>query len=211
MRTLSILRGFSVLAVANQKPRLYWEGGCFWLAFPLFCRNFGKFWDLKAQINIFPVRPSNVGLSDTRFKWICTTNAGNKRQKHKWFHFHPCKGGGLSFFCKTFVMGVFLLRTVLLLGRTPKGSYSSRGRTRHLLETAFSEPLLRTLLRTLSYCKPHSKPPSQNPSENPFSRTLPRTFSEPFLERCVAVRPLRRAPYLFQFLSNSVLGLYGLT
>ena len=80
------------------------------------------------------------------------------------------------------------------LGRTPKGAYSSRGRSRHLLETPFSEPLLRTLLRTLFYCKTHSRPPSQNPSENPFSRTLPRTFSEPFLERCVAVRPLRRAP-----------------
>ena len=80
------------------------------------------------------------------------------------------------------------------LGRTPKGAYSSRGRSRHLLETAFSEPLLRTLLRTLLYCKTHSRPPSQNPSENPFPRTLPRTFSEPFLERCVAVRPLRRAP-----------------
>ena len=74
------------------------------------------------------------------------------------------------------------------LGRTPKGAYSSRGRSRHLLETPFSEPLLRTLLRTPFYCKTHSRPPSQNPSENPF----PRTFSKPFLERCVAVRPLRR-------------------
>ena len=71
------------------------------------------------------------------------------------------------------------------IGRTPKGAYSSRGRSRHLLETAFSEPLLRTLLRTLFYCKTHSRPPSQNPSENPFPRTLPRTFSEPFLERVV--------------------------
>ena len=35
---------------------------------------------------------------------------------------------------------------------------SSRGRSRNLLETAFSEPLLRTLLRT----------PSENPSQNPF-------------------------------------------
>ena len=81
------------------------------------------------------------------------------------------------------------------LGCTLKGAYSSRGRSGHLLETAFSEPLLRTLLRTLFYCKTHSRPSSQNPSENPFPRTLPRTFSEPFLERCVAVRPLRRAPY----------------
>ena len=76
-----------------------------------------------------------------------------------------------------------------LRGRTLQG-----GRSRHLLETPFSEPLLRTLLRTLFYCKTHRRPPSQNPSENPFPRTLPRTFSEPFSERCVAVRPLRRAP-----------------
>ena len=81
------------------------------------------------------------------------------------------------------------------LGCTPKGAYSTRGRSRHLLETPFSEPLLRTLLRTLFYCKTHIRPPSQNPSENPFPRTLPRTFSEPFSERCVAVRALRRAPY----------------
>ena len=71
------------------------------------------------------------------------------------------------------------------IGRTPKEAYSSRGCSRHLLETAFSEPLLRTLLRTLFYCKTHSRPPSQNPSANPFPRTLPRTFSEPFLERNV--------------------------
>ena len=53
-----------------------------------------------------------------------------------------------------------------LIGRTPKGASCSRGRSRHLLETAFSEPLLRTLLRTLFYCKTHSRPPSQNPSQN---------------------------------------------
>ena len=58
------------------------------------------------------------------------------------------------------------------VGRTPKGAYSTSGRTRHLLETPFSEPLLRTLLRTLFYCKTHRRPPSQNPSENPFPRTL---------------------------------------
>ena len=53
------------------------------------------------------------------------------------------------------------------LGRTPKGAYSPKGRSRHLLETPFSEPLLRTLIRTLFYCKTHSGPPSQNPSQNP--------------------------------------------
>ena len=76
-----------------------------------------------------------------------------------------------------------------LLGCTPKGAYSTRGRSRHLLETPFSEPLLKTLLRCLFNCKTHSKPPSKNP----FPGILSRTFSEPFLERCVAVRPLRRS------------------
>ena len=75
------------------------------------------------------------------------------------------------------------------LGRTPKGADSSRGRSRHLLETAFSEALLRTLPRTLFECKTHSRPPSQKILLRTPS-PLPRTFSEPFLERCVAVRPL---------------------
>ena len=62
-----------------------------------------------------------------------------------------------------------------VIGRTPKGAYSTRGRARHLLETHFSEPLLRTLLRTLFYCKTHRRPPSQNPSQN-LLRTLLRTL-----------------------------------
>ena len=45
-------------------------------------------------------------------------------------------------------------------GRTPKGSYSPRGCSGHLLETLISEPPLRTLLRTpLLLKKTHSKPP----------------------------------------------------
>ena len=55
-----------------------------------------------------------------------------------------------------------------------KNSASPRGRSGYLLETPFSEPLLRTLLRTLFYCKTHSRPPSQNPSEN-TSQNLLRT------------------------------------
>ena len=39
--------------------------------------------------------------------------------------------------------------------------------------------------------KPTAEP---EPFWEPFPRTLSRTFSEPFLERCVPVRPLRRAP-----------------
>ena len=69
------------------------------------------------------------------------------------------------------------------VGCTPQGAYSPRGRSRHLLETPFSEPLLTTLLRTPFYCKAHSRPPSQNPSgtlpQNPFQnlfRTLLRAL-----------------------------------
>ena len=67
----------------------------------------------------------------------------------------------------------------LFLGRTPKGAHSTRGRSRHLLETPFSEPLLRTLLRTLSYCETHSRPPSQNPSENPSREPFPEPSQNP--------------------------------
>ena len=77
---------------------------------------------------------------------------------------------------------LFLGHLMWFIGRTPKGAYSSRGSSRHLLETAFSEPRLRTF----------SEP--QNPLRTPSPEPSPRTFSETFLERCVAVRPLRRAP-----------------
>ena len=87
------------------------------------------------------------------------------------------------------------------VGRTPKGACPSRGRSGQLLETPFSEPLLRTLLRTLVYCKTHRKTTSQNPSENPSPEPFPEPSPEPFLERCVAVRPLRRAPYFAVALS----------
>ena len=65
------------------------------------------------------------------------------------------------------------------IGHTPKGSSSPRGRSRHLLETLFSEPLLRTLLRTLFYCKNHRKPTSQNPSENPSPEPFPEPSQNP--------------------------------
>ena len=56
----------------------------------------------------------------------------------------------------------------LLLGRTPKGAYSSRGRSRYLLETPFSEPLLRTFY-------------TAKPIADPLLRTLLRTLPpEPF-------------------------------
>ena len=47
--------------------------------------------------------------------------------------------------------------------RTPKGAYSPRGRSRPLLETPFSEHLLRTLLRTLFYCKRTAGPLLRKP------------------------------------------------
>ena len=73
------------------------------------------------------------------------------------------------------------------IGRTPKGAYSPRGRSRHLLETPFSEPHLRTLLRTLFYCKTHRKGlPSQKPSEHPSPEPFPEPSQDPNLRtlRC---------------------------
>ena len=99
---------------------------------------------------------------------------------------HACVSG-----CNSYKMGHFsYLRSVfaapcfclMFVGRAPKGSYSPRARSRQLLETPFSERLLRILLRTFFLnCKTHRKK---------------APFSEPFLERCVAVRPVRRAPKL---------------
>ena len=71
----------------------------------------------------------------------------------------------------------------LRVGRTPQGAYSTRGRSRYLLGTPFSEPLLRTLLRTLFTVKPIADPPlrtllgtlPQNPFQN-LLRTLLRTL-----------------------------------
>ena len=76
------------------------------------------------------------------------------------------------------------------IGRTPKGAYSTRGRSRHLLETAFSEPLLRTLLRTLFPCKTHSRPPSQNPSENPSPEPCPEPSQNPSQNAVLPYAPL---------------------
>ena len=94
----------------------------------------------------------------------------------------PSFGDQLSFLPKYFLL--FDLSGGRVSTLFPGGACSSRGHSRHLLET-FSEPLLRALLRTLFHRKTHSSPPSENPSENPFPRTLPRTFPEAFLERCV--------------------------
>ena len=77
------------------------------------------------------------------------------------------------------LQGVAFTGVQVLIGRTPKGTYSPRGRSRCLLETPFSEPLLRTLLRTISYCKTHSRPPSQNPSENPSPEPFPEPSQNP--------------------------------
>ena len=90
------------------------------------------------------------------------------------------------------------------VGRTPKGAYSTRGRSRHLLETPFSEPLLRTLLRTLFYCKTHSRPPSQNSSENPFPRTLsPEPSQNPSQNAVLPYDPLGVHPVKVGFARNA--------
>ena len=66
--------------------------------------------------------------------------------------------------------GEHLLDDTEIIGCTPKGSYFPRGRSGHLLETPFSEPLLRALF----YCKTHRKRPlAQNPSENPSQTQSP--------------------------------------
>ena len=56
----------------------------------------------------------------------------------------------------------------------------SRGRSRHLLEIAFSEPLLRTLLRTLCYLKPTAGPLLRTLLRTPSPEPFPEPFSEPF-------------------------------
>ena len=62
----------------------------------------------------------------------------------------PYEGGPKPLFGRGVIREVFPpLFSTPPLGSTPKGSYSSKGRSRHLLETPFSETLLRTLLRTL--------------------------------------------------------------
>ena len=94
--------------------------------------------------------------------------------------------------CKT--VGAFYSEGARLRGRTLRGGVLGtfwKPPSQNPYWEPFSEPFF--------YRKTHIRPPSQNPSENPFSRTLPRTFSEPFLERCVAAQPVRRAPKLIAY------------
>ena len=91
-----------------------------------------------------------------------------------------------------------LWKPLTTIGRTPKGAYSSRGRSGNLLENAFSEPLLRTPSENTSqntsqnpfYCKIHSKPPSQNPSQNPSENPSPEPFSDPSQNAVLPYDPL---------------------
>ena len=75
---------------------------------------------------------------------------------------------------------------MLTLGRTPKGLYSPRGRSSHLLETPFSEPLLRTLFN----CKTHSRAPFQNPSKNPSPEPFPDPSQNPSENAVLPYDPL---------------------
>ena len=63
--------------------------------------------------------------------------------------------------------------------RTPKGAYLTRGRSRHLLETPFSEALLRTLLRTFFTVRLTGGPLLRNPSENPPPEPFPEPSQNP--------------------------------
>ena len=84
-------------------------------------------------------------------------------------------------------------------GCTPKGAYSTRGRSRQLLEIAFSEPLLRTLLRTRFYCKTHNRPPSQNPSDNPSPEPCPEPSQNPSQNAALPYAPLGVHPVALGF------------
>ena len=80
-----------------------------------------------------------------------------------------------------------------MLGRTSKGAYSPRGRSRYLLGTSFSEPLLRTLLRTLFfyYCK---KPIEKDPLLRTLLRTLPQNPVQNLLRTLLRTLCLRTPP-----------------
>ena len=73
-----------------------------------------------------------------------------------------------------------------LRGRTLQGGVLSKGRSRHLLETPFSEPLLRTPSQN---CKTHSRPPSRNPSENPSPESFPKPSQNPSRTLCCRTTP----------------------
>ena len=64
--------------------------------------------------------------------------------------------------------------TSALIGRTPKGAYSTRGRSRHILETAFSEPFSEPFFTVNPIADPLLRTLPQNPFQN-LLRTLLRT------------------------------------
>ena len=120
----------------------------FWSVFPFFPKGFRGSTERKilAFLGGFLAFPSGSPCFSPKYK-------GKKRSGN------CTRGGG---------------NCAATVARKLRGAYSSTGRSRHLLETAFSEPLLRTLLRTLFYCQTHSRP---------LFRTLLRTPSpEPFPE-----------------------------
>ena len=81
----------------------------------------------------------------------------------------------------------------LSIGRTHKGLYTPRGCSRHLLQTPFSEPLLRTLLKTIVFVVKTK----ESPFSRPFPRTHPQNLTSESLETFVVVQPPRRAPNSF--------------
>ena len=92
-------------------------------------------------------------MYETKYQQSCAILAGNLRQicATPPSRTPPSR----DFWCKSRQTEV---------GRTPKGSCSPRGHSRHLLETPFWEPLLRTLLRTLSYCNQRAANGGSDPS-----------------------------------------------
>ena len=57
-------------------------------------------------------------------------------------------------------------------GRTPKGAYSARGCSRQLLETPFSEPLLRPFSEPFFIVNPIADPLLRTLPQNPFQNLL---------------------------------------
>ena len=111
----------------------------------------------------------------------------------------PCVGGDLcllvQLFCVCRSQVVLIPWAEALQQGARKVAYPPRGRSRLLLETPFSEPLLRTLLRTpFVLSNPVSRPPSENPSENPSSEPFAEPSQNPSYTRVLPYDPLGVLP-----------------
>ena len=158
----SCVRIYSSLVYCSSQN--YYRQSCYsWefispkLPFPL------PSWNSDESIQLPQPLPSWRLQSPLHFHWFPITIL-----KLIWINFHLIA-------VTVTVLKCFRIR----IGRALKEAYSPRGRSRRLLKTPFSEPLLRTLLRTLCYCKTHSRPPSQKSSESPSPEPFPEPSQNP--------------------------------